>query len=283
MRAFRQASVVAWGLVTAWAASLAAAPLPAVGPPGPRDAVGDPLPPGARARLGTTRLRHVLGTADLVFFPDGQRLASSGSDGFVYVWDTATGQELSRWQVAISGGVTLAFPPDADGKTLLTFNGRAPTEWDVTTGAKLREFRSRWGNVALTALTPDRRRMAVVTRDIGRDCEDLSVYELPSWKELYGPVPLERQPERVAIAPDGRRVAVEGDDDDRRNTWLQIWDVADGLALELQNQHARWLGDFRFSADGRTLVTRDKVTVALWDPETGREIDVLAHIIHSRP
>src|SRR5262249_22815113 len=64
-------------------------------PPGLRartDRHGDPLPEGAIARFGTSRLRHVAPVLSLAFSPDGKRLASGSRDGTVAVWDVATGK-----------------------------------------------------------------------------------------------------------------------------------------------------------------------------------------------
>lgn len=57
------------------------------------DALGDPLPEGAIARLGTVRFRHGGGISFLSFTPDEKRLVSKGIDG-VRVWEAATGKEL---------------------------------------------------------------------------------------------------------------------------------------------------------------------------------------------
>jgi len=58
------------------------------------DLYGDPLPPGAVARLGTAQLRHA-GLAELIFSADGKMLISGGSDHTIRTWDVATGK-LSR-------------------------------------------------------------------------------------------------------------------------------------------------------------------------------------------
>src|SRR5579859_7077552 len=59
---------------------------------GPRGA-GEPLPPGAVARLGTTRLRHP-GLCAVAFAPDGKTLATAGTDRRLRVWDGTTGHLL---------------------------------------------------------------------------------------------------------------------------------------------------------------------------------------------
>jgi RNA polymerase sigma factor (sigma-70 family) len=76
------------------------------------DILGDPLPPGAIARLGTMRLRPGGKAEYLAFSPDGKRLASWS--GRLSIWDTGTGRELR--QVNLPGARVLALTWLADGK-----------------------------------------------------------------------------------------------------------------------------------------------------------------------
>jgi hypothetical protein len=76
------------------------------------DSYGDPLPAGAVARLGTTRLRQFFGVANASFSPDGRLIATTGVHNSLagactlYLWDRWTGRRLGRL------GGTEAYPGD---------------------------------------------------------------------------------------------------------------------------------------------------------------------------
>ncbi len=101
---------------------------------------GDPLPPGAVARLGTVRLRHVVrdgsGAACVAFSLDGKTLVSGGDVGLC-AWDAATGKNLG-WFSTPSSATAALFT--ADGKALLTTdNIGSILLWQAGTGKLLRE------------------------------------------------------------------------------------------------------------------------------------------------
>ena len=97
----------------AWTEALDIQPAP---PPG-FDAAGDPLPPGALARLGNARLRHPGTVQNVAFSPDGSRLAVTDDSGAVSVWDVETGRLLGR--SAAGADAAVAFGPG--GETVGTF------------------------------------------------------------------------------------------------------------------------------------------------------------------
>jgi WD40 repeat protein len=114
------------------------------------DAIGDPLPPNARLRLGSRRFRHPSGVAEIALSPDEQTVVAIGHHGGLLIaWDTATGQErwrqkqndLNLW-AASYGTRAIAFAPDGQlfytpmpqsrqpGKPLAT----GVLAWDARTG-----------------------------------------------------------------------------------------------------------------------------------------------------
>src|SRR5438105_1293150 len=79
---------------------------------------GEPLPTGAIARLGSTRLQHAPnGHARVALSPDGKTLATMylrtlpkpGEE--VFFWSTDTGEKLAHAPVGVAQG--LVFAPDS--------------------------------------------------------------------------------------------------------------------------------------------------------------------------
>jgi hypothetical protein len=96
------------------------------------DAYGDPLPPGAVARMGTLRFRADGPFEAIAYSPNGKLLAAAeASAGRIHVWDVASGEKLRTLHWFISQVKGLAFA--ADGKTLASASTDGTCRlWDVS-------------------------------------------------------------------------------------------------------------------------------------------------------
>lgn len=112
----------------------------------PRDRDGEPLPEGAVARLGSTRLRHS-GLRALAFLPGGASAISAGDDGVFRVWDLKTGRLVRTVPLRgeVAGDPRQVYIPSADQATFSADGGRfaawRPSRlqvWDTATGELLR-------------------------------------------------------------------------------------------------------------------------------------------------
>ncbi len=140
------------------------------------DSLGDPLPDGAVARLGTMRFKHDPGSGAVVttavFSPDGTKLitlATNGTGAGFHLWDIATGKSLpGPWTVkqvdlnamivsrTVISGPT--FSPDGTtiAATRLGFGNNGVESgivlWDVAAGKELRTLTSQGAALPTSSL-----------------------------------------------------------------------------------------------------------------------------------
>jgi WD40 repeat protein len=250
------------------------------------DALGDPLPPGAVARLGTVRLRHAGTVRASQFSPDGTRLASVDESGWLHLWDAATGKEL--WRVRCDarrgyvGSACLAFSPDG---TLLAvaLDGGEDTlhQRDAATGKELRALPGH-AAPALAAVFVDAGKTLVTAHNDGAICRwDVATGKRTDrWQPLDEPKAAgEEKPRLISILygvidTTGEHVAL-----------AVRWDIGDSrhldelLVLHPGQRKVLWrvkLASRRyevpaaFSADGKLIaVTAAKAHVALHETANG--------------
>src|SRR5262245_1465432 len=111
-------------------------------PPAPHP--GDALPPGATARLGPTRLRHLVeqgneGLNAMAFSPDGRSLAALGyQDGCISLWEVPSGRLLRKWDADDADRCgEMAFSPC--GRFLAAGSNDGLRLWDPHTGRLVRQ------------------------------------------------------------------------------------------------------------------------------------------------
>jgi WD40 repeat protein len=159
------------------------------------DSHGDPLPAGALARLGTTRLRHGGDVNFVAFGPGDKTLLTAGQDNTIRLWDLADGKELRRFarpkqpapkappkggkpgakeqvevetviQLMAGGGnnqSSFRVAVTADGKTLAVAEGTVIELWEVETGKQIRRIEDAPGGFAGLIFSPDGKTLAART------------------------------------------------------------------------------------------------------------------------
>lgn len=264
---------------------------------GPKDVMGDPLPRGAVARLGSLRMldRHL---ENLQFLPGGAQLVSASYDRYV-VWDAATGRrvfELERRDV----GPAVAVAPG--GKQIATsVSGSAEVQiWDLAARRPLEPLRAEGEVVALCYLgegvlvagsnglvaavgpATDKKGIRVTGafnkltsmacggggQLIALGDDSGAVFAIDLRKGLNAAVKLGASPKRisaVAVSADGAQVAAASDDG---NAYLfRLEDPARPTVIQA---HDRAVASVVFSPDGKTLwTTGGDQWIRSWNPENG--------------
>jgi WD40 repeat protein len=199
--------------------ALGAGPRPPAGekvPERPRvDAAGEPLPPGAVARLGTPRLRHGATLMSVALSPDGRRAASTGTDRSAYVWEIPSGRLVREVAPDKSGShvCKVAFSPD--GKRLALGTDPEVLLWDLATGKVVR----RWAQpfqMWSVAFSPDGKVLAWGTGDSKVRLADLDGENV---RELNGH---EGRVFGLSFSPDGKRLASGGWEDRK----VVLWEIS---------------------------------------------------------
>jgi RNA polymerase sigma factor (sigma-70 family) len=251
------------------------------------DVHGDPLPPGAVARIGTTRFRHDewLYLAD--WSPDGRFIASSAGKT-VIVWEADTGRELHRhtFTEPASG------PKTEQGFRLPAFI--QALEWSPDGTALLTAFDNKVQHWAWDGTKKTLR--LVATHEKGGDQAPLvsSGFALGGAHALFvtasgfGTTELARNVRgigtefkgaainRAEVSPDGRTgaMAITGE-----RPMLHVYDLGNPGSGPTQS-FDRSAGNLAFSGDGKTFAAviegPDKqLSVEVWDATTWRSQRVI--------
>jgi len=233
---FQSLSVVALVPILVWVALMPAN----AGEAALQDLYGDPLPPGAIARMGTIRFHQGDQVQCLAYSPNG-KLIAAGNFGLtreVVLWDAATGRKHATIAWEGSPARSVAFSPDGKNLAAGDMDGLIRI-WDVNSGRAIATLRGNHGSISSVAYSPDGARL--LSGSQGRSPH-------------ADPVP-------------GQKTGPEN-----RGT-ICLWDIANGkIVLELA-AHAGAVNAVAYAPDGKTIGScSDDKTARLWDAITGQEL-----------
>jgi WD40 repeat protein len=251
------------------------------------DAHGDPLPPGAVARLGTLRFRNGRVINAIAWSPDGKTVVSSAHGGSIVLHDSTTGKRVGSFAVE-TGDVSassnvVAFAPD--GKTLAALTGTrdAPlvSVWEVATGKQVGQLQLGKSVIGLLALSHDGGIL------VGTEGGVVHVWDVRAGKESRRIETGRPFMTTLAVAPDGKTLVTAALD--RPAAFLSFWETLSGRKLHEWQAHQGEVSALAFSPDGKRLASASvegENKLRVWTVPTGqRQLEVAGefHSLHFSP
>ncbi len=140
------------------------------------DRLGDPLPEGATARLGTLQLRYG-SIGDLAYLPDGRAMIALGPT--LEIWNIESGERLFHERIAPASIRSLAV--GRDGQTVMLADAAgAVHEWDPADNKIVRSLKTGQSGLLSAYYSPDGLRVLTT----GAAPPTLKQFELASGRQL---------------------------------------------------------------------------------------------------
>ena len=175
---------------------------------------------------GSTRV-----TTCLAFFPDGKKVATGGSRGFIKIWELSTGTEIMTLKTHNGDVDSIEISPD--GKIIATGLDDNIKIWDSTTGNEIMTFKTHEKKVDSIEISPDGKIIATgsgATIRIWDSTTGTELYHMISETVVFTRGGRFKQG-LFKFSPDGKLFAVN------RGTHVELWSInqeRDDLGIDAQ-------------------------------------------------
>jgi WD40 repeat protein len=297
----RWTTLTAGALLVAWM-TVTAADSPKQSPKqGPADAHGDPLPAGARTRMGTLRWRHPDAITFLAYAQDGKAVLTASQDNILRLWDRETGKEIRRFvgpvnpnaAVLQTGGMAWGVPGrgqaavalSRDGKILAAaFQSKGIQLWDVNSGKEICLIKGPATGVNTLLFAPDGK--TLVAR--GNDRSSFYGYDPGTGREIR----VTKFPQKgpggggvvinlgggtaggMAISPDSKTLAIGEMEfvQNKATNYIRLVELSTGKEMRKIDTAAEGVSAIAYSPNGKILGHSSGNKVVLRDADTDKEI-----------
>lgn len=201
----------------------------------------------------------------LAVSPNGQIIASCGSDRTIKIWQLATGEDISTFNGHSRKVNAVAFSPD--GETLVSGSDDNTIKvWNLKTGTVIRTLEGHNDAVHTLAISPNGKTLVS-----GSDDNTVKVWNLATGRLITTLTGHTFWVRSVAISPDGVNIASGSFD-----KTIKIWHLETGTLSHTLAGHSETVTSIAFSPDGNTLASasRDR-TIKLWNVVAGTRLRTL--------
>jgi WD40 repeat protein len=156
----------------------------------------------------------------LAFFPDGKKVATGGSRGFIKIWELSTGTEIMTFKA--HNGVVDSIKISPDGRIIAAGLDDSIRIWDSTTGNEIMTFKTHEKRVDSIEISPDGKIIATgsgVTIRIWDSTTGNELYQMISETDVFNMVNRIKKQGLFKFSPDGKLFAVN------RGTHIELWSI----------------------------------------------------------
>jgi WD40 repeat protein len=260
------------------------------------DAYGDPLPPGALARMGTFRDYIGDGSSRIIFSPDGQFVTASSAflSPPLRLWSTATGRVVREFQELDRLGMGAGYVAiSSDGSRIAVAGYDVVWVGSIATGQRIRIFAG-YEYIEGIALSPDGK--VLLVRDQGHlSFWDVATGAQTHWPSLagYWPITFTHYFDVAGLRQSGGtsslRFGVSGREIRSDRPRRRYSGIAIPLAISpdlrtntlwknLAHPEGSW--SVAFAPDSKNLATGDvNGVIRVWNVETGEFVSKFARTV----